>query len=115
MYTGPERRVRFVYETRHTRYHVVEGVCVNVESGPGRPKSTAEQILGMRLDGYVRPHEEAPRSGPPQIGARLYFGDGRRWIVTSPIIEIKRATPADIAKYPPPPGQATRRRSHPSS
>ncbi|MBI2837423.1 MAG: hypothetical protein HYX75_03865 [Acidobacteria bacterium] len=101
-FTGPERRIHAVYCTAHTEYHVRGRTCVAVFprardglTGKGR------RALYMQLKAFLRPGSSTMYPCPPALGSILFFSDGVRRVVTSPLVEIVRPSREAVLKYPP--------------
>jgi len=99
-YQGPERRIHKVYVTHNTEYHVRKGVCVAVK--PRRSTIWIEEhgALFMRLDGVVKDGFLLDMPRPATLGARLYFTNGDREILTSPVVEVARPEKNVVLGYP---------------
>jgi hypothetical protein len=102
-YPGRERRRHRVYLTRNTEYHFRDGVCVAVrdrrtgEFLPGHLALRRPLFGGLRffLNGGL-----LPNPGEPQIGEALFFGEGGRDLITSPLQGVERPSKDTIEEYP---------------
>jgi len=92
-YKGAERRRHRVYLTRNTEYHFRDDLCVAV-----RDRRTGEWLpghLALRralfgsiqffINGSLSPHP-----GEPRIGEALFFANGGRDLITSPLEKVER-------------------------
>lgn len=102
-YDGPERRVRRVYVTRNTEYHVQHQRCVGV-----RDRETGEWLSehfahDRPVSGSIRFFESGALSastGVPRPGESLYFEDAGHDLVTSAVISVERPTREIVSEYP---------------
>jgi hypothetical protein len=102
-YKGQERRRHRVYMTRNTEYHFRDGLCVAV-----RDRRTGEWLpghLALRrpLFGSIRFFLNGsllPNPGEPKVGEALFFGEGGRDLITSPLECIDRPTRDTVDVYP---------------
>ncbi|HMI85816.1 MAG TPA: hypothetical protein VK550_17085 [Polyangiaceae bacterium] len=102
-YQGTERRRHRVYTTRNTEYHFRDGVCIAV-----RDRRTGEWLpghLALRrpLFGGLRFFMNGallPNPGEPKVGEALFFGEGGRDLITSPLQGVERPSKDLIADYP---------------
>jgi hypothetical protein len=89
----PDRRHHRVYLTRNTEYHFRDMLCVAV-----RDRRTGEWLpghLALRrelfgsiqffMNGSLSPHP-----GEPRVGEALFFAQGGRDLITSPLEKIER-------------------------
>jgi hypothetical protein len=102
-YQGTERRRHRIYMTRNTEYHFRDGVCVAV-----RDRRTGEWLPGhlalrRTLFGGIRLFMNGallPNPGEPKVGEALFFGDGGRDLITSPLQSVERPSRDMVAAYP---------------
>jgi hypothetical protein len=102
-YEGTERRRHRVYLTRNTEYHFRDGFCVAVRDRrtgdwlPGHLALRRPLFGGLRffLNGGL-----LPNPGEPQVGEALFFGEGGRDLITSPLQGIERPARETIEEYP---------------
>jgi hypothetical protein len=92
-----------MYMTRNTEYHFRDGVCVAVRDRrtgdwlPGHLALRRQLFGGLRffLNGGL-----LPNPGEPVVGEALFFGEGGRDLVTSPLQSVERPSPEMVAQYP---------------
>jgi hypothetical protein len=102
-YEGTERRRHRVYMTRNTEYHFRDGVCVAVRDRrtgdwlPGHLALRRPLFGGLRffLNGAL-----LPNPGEPEVGEALFFGEGGRDLITSPLQRVERPDRATVEEYP---------------
>ena len=102
-FRGTERRRHRVFMTRNTEYHFRDELCVAV-----RDRRTGEWLpghLALRrpLFGSIRFFMNGalmPSPGEPKIGEALFFGDGGRDLITSPLESVERPPKELVAEYP---------------
>lgn len=102
-YQGTERRRHRIYMTRNTEYHFRDGVCVAVRDRrtgdwlPGHLALRRPLFGGLRffLNGAL-----LPNPGEPQVGEALFFGEGGRDLITSPLQGVARPDKETVAEYP---------------
>jgi len=102
-YRGTERRRHRVYMTRNTEYHFRDGLCVAVRNRrtgewlPGHLALRRQLFGGLRffMNGALQPNP-----GEPQVGEALFFGEGGRDLITSPLQSVERPTREMVAEYP---------------
>jgi hypothetical protein len=102
-FEGTERRRHRMYMTRNTEYHFRDGVCVAVRDRrtgdwlPGHLALRRQLFGGLRffLNGGL-----LPNPGEPAVGEALFFGEGGRDLVTSPLQSVERPSPEMVAQYP---------------
>ena len=102
-YHGTERRRHRVYMTRNTEYHFRDGVCVAVRDRrtgdwlPGHLALRRPLFGGLRffLNGAL-----LPNPGEPQVGEALFFGEGGRDLITSPLQSVARPDRETVEEYP---------------
>lgn len=110
----PERRRHRVYVTRNTEYHFRDGFCVAV-----RDRKTGDFLLGhlalrRRIQGSLRFHKNGaivPNAGEPEAGEALFFAQGERDLVTSPLQAIERPTKELVEAYPELPAPKPKKRA----
>src|SRR3974390_2356802 len=87
-YRGTERRRHRVYMTRNTEYHFRDGVCIAV-----RDRRTGDFLHGhlalcRTVQGGIRFFPSGaivPNAGEPRPGESIYFANGERDLITSPL------------------------------
>jgi hypothetical protein len=102
-FRGTERRRHRVFMTRNTEYHFRDQLCVAV-----RDRRTGEWLpghLALRrpLFGSIRFFMNGalmPSPGEPKIGEALFFGDGGRDLITSPLEAVARPPKELVEEYP---------------
>ncbi len=102
-YGGKDRRRHKVFMTRNTEYHFRDGLCVAV-----RDRRTGEWLPGhlalrRQLFGSIRFFMNGallPTPGEPKIGEALFFGEGGRDLITSPLESVERPPKDLVAEYP---------------
>ena len=102
-YRGNERRRHKVFLTRNTEYHFRDALCVAV-----RDRRTGEWLPGhlalrRQVFGSIRFFMNGallPSPGEPKIGEALFFGEGGRDLITSPLERIERPAKELVADYP---------------
>jgi hypothetical protein len=102
-YSGPERRRRWLYVTRNTEYHLVDGVCVAVRDRTTGNWQLAHSALHRKLRGAVRvtrDRQAAPAPGVPRVGDALFFGGDGPDVMTSNLTAIGRPEKATVGSYP---------------
>jgi hypothetical protein len=110
-YSGPERRLRVAYVTRHTEYHTQGGVCVAVRSRVTGQWLLRHSALGRRISAAIRlatiegpgPGMETPDDAPPsrpRVGDALYFGTDGPDVVTTNLLSIARPERTTVCTYP---------------
>jgi len=100
---GKDRRRHRVFMTRNTEYHFRDSVCVAV-----RDRRTGEWLpghLALRrpLFGSIRFFMNGallPNPGEPKIGEALFFGEGGRDLITSPLESVCRPPKELVSEYP---------------
>jgi len=89
--------------TRNTEYHFATPVCVAVR-GPsdGRVASGSfgSPAPPFRQHTFLHERRAAPESGEPKIGEALFFGEGGRDLITSPLESVARPPKELVADYP---------------
>jgi hypothetical protein len=102
-YEGKERRRHRVYMTRNTEYHFRDGFCVAVRDRrtgewlPGHLALRRQLFGGLRffLNGGL-----LPNPGEPKVGEALFFGEGGRDLITSPLQSVERPPRELVEEYP---------------
>jgi hypothetical protein len=102
-YHGPERRRHRVFVTRNTEYHFRDGVCVAV-----RDRRTGEFLHGhlalcRTVEGGIRFFPNGaivPNAGEPRPGESIYFANGERDLITSPLERVERPSRELTQAYP---------------
>src|SRR5215472_17916306 len=102
-YGGPERRRHRVFVTRNTEYHFRDSVCVAV-----RDRRTGEFLHGhlalcRTVEGGIRFFPNGaivPNAGEPRPGESIYFANGERDLITSPLERVERPSRALTQAYP---------------
>jgi hypothetical protein len=103
VFRGRERRKHKVLLTRNTEYHFREMLCVAV-----RDRRTGEWLPGhlalrRQLFGSIRFFMNGalvPNPGEPKVGEALFFGEGGRDLITSPLERVERPQREVVAEYP---------------
>jgi hypothetical protein len=101
-YEGPERRIRKVFVTRNTEYHMKGATCVGV-----RDRETGEWLrthfaVERPVVGAIKFFDSgamSASSGLPRVGESMYFEDLGRDLVTSCVVSVERPRPEVIAEY----------------
>ena len=101
-YQGRERRKHKVFLTRNTEYHFKGSMCVAV-----RDRRTGEWLPGhlalrRQLFGSIRFFMNGallPSPGEPKIGEALFFGEGGRDLITSPLESVERPPKELVSEY----------------
>jgi len=99
-YTGPERRIHVVYVTKHTEYHVRDGVCISVQEKGDPQPAASRRALNMRVAGYFGPGSLSTHPGPPETGFSIHFANDAAFVVTSPVLAVKRPPKEVVETYP---------------
>ena len=102
-YGGPERRRHRVFVTRNTEYHFRDGVCIAV-----RDRRTGEFLHGhlalcRTVQGGIRFFPSGaivPNTGEPRPGESIYFANGERDLITSPLEKVERPSRELTQAYP---------------
>ena len=92
-----ERRRHRVFVTQNTEYHFRDDECVGV-----RDRTTGQWIWKHRaLRGKVTGYLDRERRvwQVPARGFRLHLISRKGWILTSPIVEIRRPEKGDVWSY----------------
>ena len=92
-YAGVERRLHRICVTRNTEYHFRGDVCIAVRdrrTGDWLPGHLAlrRQLFGsiqFFTNGAMSPH-----AGEPRLGEALFFAQGGRDLITSPLEKVER-------------------------
>jgi hypothetical protein len=83
--------------TRNTEYHVNRRECVGVrDRRTGRWLTDHPALRTWLLGGMDRKKKVYPFCRP---GVRLLFSDGRRDVLTSPLLEIERPPKPAVERY----------------
>jgi hypothetical protein len=101
-YPAEERRRHRVYLTRNTEYHFRDDRCVGV-----RDRRTGEWLpghLALRrvLFGSIQFFMNgglAPHAGEPRVGEALFFAEGGRDLITSPLEKVERPPKHVVQEY----------------
>lgn len=102
-YQGQERRRHRIYLTRNTEYHFRDGICVAVKDRRTGEWLPGHLALRRQLFGSLRFFMNGallPNPGEPKVGEALFFGEGGRDLITSPLQSVERPTPETVAEYP---------------
>ena len=102
-YGGPERRRHRVLVTRNTEYHFRDDVCIAV-----RDRRTGEFLNGHlalchTIQGGIRFFPNGaivPNAGEPHPGESIYFANGERDLITSPLERVERPSRELTQAYP---------------
>jgi hypothetical protein len=92
-----------MYMTRNTEYHFRDGVCVAVRDRRTGDWLPGHLALRRQLFGGLRFFMNGgllPNPGEPAVGEALFFGEGGRDLVTSPLQSVERPSPEMVAQYP---------------
>jgi hypothetical protein len=101
-YDGPERRIHQVFVTRNTEYHVRQHTCVGVRNRQSGEWQRDHCAINLAVGGAIRFLESGAmtaNSVMPQIGESMYFEAQGRDLVTSSVVSVERARPADLTAY----------------
>jgi hypothetical protein len=101
-YEGGERRRHRVYMTRNTEYHFRDTLCIGVRdrrTGDWLPGHLAlrRELFGsiqFFLNGSLSPHP-----GEPRVGEALFFAQGGRDLITSPLEKVERPDKRLVDQY----------------
>jgi hypothetical protein len=101
-YDGTERRRHRVYMTRNTEYHFRDDLCVGVRdrrTGDWLPGHLAlrRELFGsiqFFINGSLSPHP-----GEPRVGEALFFANGGRDLITSPLEKVERPAKHLVEAY----------------
>jgi hypothetical protein len=101
-YGGKERRRHRVFLTRNTEYHFRDALCVAV-----RDRRTGEWLPGhlalrRQVFGSIRFFMNGallPSPGEPKVGEALFFGEGGRDLITSPLERVERPAKEIVSEY----------------
>ena len=99
----PERRRHRVYLTRNTEYHFRDGFCVAVRDRKSGDFLHGHLALRRRLQGGLKfflNGAVVPNPGEPRPGEALYFAEGGRDRVTSPLHSVERPSRDLVKAYP---------------
>jgi hypothetical protein len=99
---GKDRRRHKVFLTRNTEYHFRDALCVAV-----RDRRTGEWLPGhlalrRQLFGSIRFFMNGallPNPGEPKIGEALFFCDGGRELIPSPLECVERPPKELVSEY----------------
>jgi hypothetical protein len=102
-YDGKERRRHKVFLTHNTEYHFRDARCVAV-----RDRRTGEWLPGhlalrRQLFGGIRFFMNGsllPNPGEPKVGEALFFAEGGRDLITSPLESVERPPKELVEDYP---------------
>jgi hypothetical protein len=101
-YRGAERRRHRAYFTRNTEYHFRDEVCVGVRDRRTREWLPGHLALRRPLFGSIQFFMNgslSPHPGEPRLGEALFFADGGRDLITSPLERIERPAKRVVAEY----------------
>ncbi len=101
-YVGKERRHHRVYVTRNTEYHFRDGLCVAVRDRRSGDWLPGHLALRRSLFGSIRFFMNGammPHPGEPRVGEALFFVDGARDLVTSPLVRVDRPARELVSQY----------------
>ena len=91
-YSGPERRVHTVFETRNREYHVRSGVCVAVRDLKTGVWISNHEAIGMEL--------EVNLPSDRFVGNSLLFLSPFSKVQTSRVKDISRPQKPTVETYP---------------
>ncbi|MBI4955679.1 MAG: hypothetical protein HY908_26910 [Myxococcales bacterium] len=103
-----ERRRRWVYITKNTEYHTLDGVCVAVRDRSTGRWQSEHPAHGKPVAGGVQQFSNGAliaTSDRPTLGAAMYFvvregaADDEEQLVTSRLTGIDRPALADLGRY----------------
>ena len=104
-YAGPERRLHWVFVTRHTEYHCHDRLCIAVRDVGSGEFVDRHDAIGRRLIGALRFEGESAHSlsfrTRPHVGDRLVFSSGTidSNITTSELCDIERPSKKTVNQY----------------
>jgi len=90
---GVERRVHRMCVTRNTEYHFRGDVCVAVRDRRTGDWLPGHLALRRQLFGSIQFFTNgamAPHAGEPRLGEALFFAQGGRDLITSPLEKVER-------------------------
>ncbi len=102
-FRGNDRRRHKVFMTRNTEYHFRDELCVAVRDRRSGEWLPGHLALRRPLFGSIRFFMNGallPTPGDPKIGEALFFGDGGRDLITSPLEAVERPAKELVAEYP---------------
>ena len=97
-----DRRKHKVFLTRNTEYHFRDALCVAVRDRRSGEWLPGHLALRRRLFGSIRFFMNGsllPNPGEPKIGEALFFGDGGRDLITSPLESVGRPPKELVSEY----------------
>jgi hypothetical protein len=90
--------------TRNTEYHFRDGMCVGVRDRRTGDWLPGHLALRRQLFGSIRFFMNGsilPNPGEPRVGEALFFAQGGRDLITSPLESVERPAKELVAEYPP--------------
>jgi hypothetical protein len=90
-YPGPNRRVRTVFMTQKTEFHVCANLCVAVRDRQTGVWISKHEAVGMVLTTKI--------NGQPIVGTSLMFRSDHTAIRTSKVVDIVRPGRSTVATY----------------
>jgi hypothetical protein len=90
-YPGPNRRVRTVFMTQTTEYHLCADLCVAVRDRQTGVWISSHEAVGMVLTTQI--------NGQPIVGGSLSFCSDDTSIRTSKVVDIIRPGRGTVATY----------------
>ena len=102
-FRGSERRRHRVFMTRNTEYHFRDGVCVGVRDRRTGDWLPGHLALRRQLFGSIRFFMNGsilPNPGEPRVGEALFFAQGGRDLITSPLESVERPPKELVQEYP---------------
>ena len=102
-YDGPERRRHRVFVTRNTEYHFRDAVCVAVRDRRTGEFLHGHLVLCRTVEGGIRFFPNGaivPNAGEPRPGESIYFANGERDLITSPLERVERPSRELTQAYP---------------
>jgi hypothetical protein len=97
-----DRRRHKVFLTRNTEYHFRDALCIAVRDRRSGEWLPGHLALRRRLFGSIRFFMNGsllPNPGEPKIGEALFFGDGGRDLITSPLESVERPPKELVSEY----------------
>jgi hypothetical protein len=96
-YSGPERRRRRVFVTKHHEYHCKDGVCVAVRDLVTGDFLAEHSAIGRKVSGSIVLKNggiaAVSKSDTPEIGQRIHFAlnaEDSADVLTSPLATVER-------------------------
>ena len=106
VYSGPDRRRRYVYVTKNHEYHCLDGICIAVRDLYTEEFVREHAAIGKQVSAGVRMNNGVIESiSPPERvspGERMHFVEGvddPRDVLTSPLHKVARPPRETVAEY----------------